>query len=268
MLIDWFTVIAQIVNFLILVWLLKRFLYRPILDAIDAREKHIAAALADAGAKRLEAQKERDAFQHKSEAFDRQRAALLSQVTEEAKSERVRLLDAARQESDALRAKQQEALRSELQSLNDTLASHTREEVFAIARKVLTDLAGTTLEERMTEVFLRRWHELSDANRGGSKSVFAASSGPLLVRTAFTLSFAQRAAIETAINATLDGATKVQFDTAPDLVSGIEVSMNGKKVGWSVSDYLTSLGKLADEALKAQARPDATSAPTGRDHGA
>jgi hypothetical protein len=48
MLIDWFTVGAQIVNFLILVWLLKRFLYKPILDAIDAREKRIAAELADA----------------------------------------------------------------------------------------------------------------------------------------------------------------------------------------------------------------------------
>jgi F-type H+-transporting ATPase subunit b len=43
MLIDWFTVGAQALNFLILVWLLKRFLYKPILDAIDAREKRIAA---------------------------------------------------------------------------------------------------------------------------------------------------------------------------------------------------------------------------------
>ena len=45
MLIDWFTVSAQVVNFLILVWLLKRFLYRPILNAIDAREKRIAKEL-------------------------------------------------------------------------------------------------------------------------------------------------------------------------------------------------------------------------------
>jgi len=52
MLIDWFTVVAQVVNFLILVWLLKRFLYRPILNAIDAREKRIATKLADAAAKR------------------------------------------------------------------------------------------------------------------------------------------------------------------------------------------------------------------------
>ncbi len=60
MLIDWFTVVAQALNFLILVWLLKRFLYKPILDALDAREKRIAGKLADADAKQLEAIMERD----------------------------------------------------------------------------------------------------------------------------------------------------------------------------------------------------------------
>ena len=47
--IDWITVIAQIANFLVLVWLLKRFLYRPILDGIDAREAEIARSMAEAG---------------------------------------------------------------------------------------------------------------------------------------------------------------------------------------------------------------------------
>ena len=49
MLIDWFTVLAQIVNFLILVALMKRFLYGPLIAAIDAREQSIAARLAEGG---------------------------------------------------------------------------------------------------------------------------------------------------------------------------------------------------------------------------
>src|ERR1035438_10738701 len=96
MLIDWFTVLAQVVNFLILVWLLKRFLYRPILDAIDAREKRIAKELADADAKKTEAQKERDEFEQKNQECDQQRAALLSKATDEAQAEREWLLDEAR----------------------------------------------------------------------------------------------------------------------------------------------------------------------------
>ena len=137
MLIDWFTVGAQALNFLILVWLLKRFLYKPILDAIDAREKRIAAELADADAKKAEAKKERDEFQHKNEEFDQQRAALLSKATDEANAERQRLLDEARQAADALSAKRQEALRNDAAHLNQAISRRTQQEVFAIARKAL-----------------------------------------------------------------------------------------------------------------------------------
>src|ERR1700723_3816370 len=108
--IDWFTVIAQAINFLILVWLLKRFLYKPILHAIDEREKGIAMQLAQAEIKKSEAQQERDDFQHKNEAFDQERAVLLKHATDEAKGERHRLLDEARKDADSLRTKRQDAL--------------------------------------------------------------------------------------------------------------------------------------------------------------
>ena len=84
MLIDWFTVGAQALNFLVLFWLMKRFLYTPIIDAVDARVKLIALALADAAAKQAEAKKERDPFKHKNEQFDQQRAGLLSKAPDEA----------------------------------------------------------------------------------------------------------------------------------------------------------------------------------------
>lgn len=267
MLIDWFTVLAQVINFLILVWLLKRFLYRPILDAIDAREKRIASALADAGAKKTEAEQERDAFQHKNEAFDQQRAMLLSQATDEAKAERLRLLDAARQESDSLRAKRQEALISEQQGLSEALTRRAREEVFAIARKTLADLAGETLEARMADVFLRRLRELDDAAMAGLKSAFAASSRPLLVRTAFALPPPQRVVIETALRETLGGEMQVQFETVPDLVSGIEIGSNGHKLAWSIADYLASLGKGVDALLTAQRKPEVKTGQNANEHG-
>ena len=85
MLIDWFTIIAQVLNFLILVWLLKHFLYKPILNAIDAREKKIADELANADAKKAEAQKEKDEFKRKNEEFDQQSSALLNKAKDEAK---------------------------------------------------------------------------------------------------------------------------------------------------------------------------------------
>src|SRR6202167_2371189 len=101
MLVNWFTVAAQAINFLILVWLLKRFLYKPILNAIDEREKGIATQLAAAQATKAEAQHEHDDFQQKNETFDRERAALMKKAADEAQTERQRLLDEARTAADS-----------------------------------------------------------------------------------------------------------------------------------------------------------------------
>ena len=261
MLIDWFTIGAQALNFLILVWLMKRFLYKPILHAIDAREQRIAKEIADADAKRAEAEKEREKFQKKNEEFDRRRGAFLSQATEEAKAERGRLLDEARQAADALRAKRQDALKREQQSLNDEITRRTREEVFAIARKTLTDLAGTSLEERMSEVLTRRLRELDGDAKEGLAKALKTSSDPVLVRSAFELPSEQRAAIQHALNETFSAEIQVRFETAPDVISGIELTANGRKVAWSIADYLTSLEKSVGELLKEKDKAEVKATP-------
>jgi F-type H+-transporting ATPase subunit b len=265
MLIDWFTVGAQTLNFLILVWLLKRFLYKPIRHAIDEREKRIAAELANADKKKAEAQKERDAFRHKNEEFDQQRAALLSKATDEAKAEGLRLLDEARKASDVLSAKRMETLRKDADTLSQDIRRRTQQEVFAIARKALTDLATVSLEERLGEVFTRRLREMDGQAKAILAQALKTSPESALVRSAFDLPEAQRAAIQNALNETFSAQIHVRFETAPDLISGIELSTSGQKVAWSIADYLAALGKGVDALLKdkdkAEIKSEATAEP-------
>ncbi|MEO6354258.1 MAG: F0F1 ATP synthase subunit delta [Burkholderiaceae bacterium] len=255
MLIDWFTVGAQALNFLILAWLLKRFLYKPILDAIDVREDSIASKLAGAEAKEAEAQKERDEFKRKNETFDKQRATLLTQATTEANAERRRLLDEARQAAVALLAKRQDALRSEQQSLNDEIGRRTKEEVFAIARKTLTDLANATLEDQMSAAFARRLQGLGEKEKSDLVKVVRASTAPAVVRSAFELPSQQKTAIQQALDDLCSGEIEVNFETMPDLISGIELIANGQKIAWSIGNYLGALEKSIAELLKEQAKP-------------
>ena len=268
MLINWFTVAAQAINFLILVWLLKRFLYKPILHAIDEREKGIAAQLADVEAKKAEAKKDRDDFQHKNDVFDEERAALLKKATDDAGSERQRLLDEARKEADALRSKRQEALRAEQRNLSGDITRWTRDQVFDIARKTLTDLAGTGLEERIGDVFVRRVRALTGAAKEQLATAFKASNHTVSVHSAFDLPPAQQGAIESAVKDTFAPDAKVEFETAPELVSGIELSTNGHKIAWSIADYLSTLEKSAGELLLADAtpgpKPEANSNPDSK----
>lgn len=241
MFIDWFTVGAQLLNFIVLIWLMKRFLYLPILNAIDTREKLIAEKIADADANKAKAQIERDDFAKKNEEFDQQRATLLKQATDEAKAERQRLVEEARQAAEILSNKRKEALKKEAEKLNQSIIQRTQQEVFAIAQKALADLATTSLEERLSDVFIRRLHEIDEATKKLLSQAIKASSAPAKVLSAFALPDAQRAMIQKALNETFSADIKLRFETSPDLVSGIEFTTNGQKVAWSIADYLESM---------------------------
>ena len=244
MLIDWFTVAAQAANFLILVWLLKRFLYAPILNAIAVREKRIADELATATQKMHEAETEREAYRNKNAELEAQRAGILTQAKTDAEALRQQLMDAARTDADSLRTKQQQQVNDEYQALTKEIARRTQAEVFAIAKKTLQDLAGTRLEDRMVEVFVTRLQAL-DQEEKQRLSVMLSS---VLVRSAFELS--QRAAIENAIREFT--AASIDYEVVPELISGIELIVHGQKIAWSVNDHLRSLENDVNALLKVQ----------------
>jgi F-type H+-transporting ATPase subunit b len=248
MLIDWFTVLAQALNFLILVWLLKRFLYKPVLAAIDAREKNVAAKLGDAAALETKAQAEREDLRQRSEALNRERGDLLRKATDEANVERQRLIESARQDSQLLRSKLTQALSDERAELGHQLSMRTQTEVLAVARKTLADLAGASLEDRMIEVFIARLRDLPQEQlRSGPVGIVAQSAPPTqtaLVRSAFDLPAAGRASIEAAIHERLGPKVTIRFETSAEVVCGIELTVDGVKLAWSVANYLSSLAQV------------------------
>jgi len=265
--IDWFTVVAQAINFLILVWLLKRFLYKPILDAIDNREKGIATQLATVEATKAAAQKERDDFQHKNETFDQERAGLMTKASDDAKVERQRLFDEARKVDDSLRAKRQVTLQNEQRDLNQEICRRLQHEVFAMTRKTLAELANASLEACIVEAFINRLRTLGGPARDQLMTAARTSTQLPRVRTAFDLPQPQRDAIEIAVKETFATEAQIQFETMPDLAAGIEVSTNGQKLAWSVTDYLSilekSVGELLQEDVQSISRPDTEATSPG-----
>jgi F-type H+-transporting ATPase subunit b len=100
--------------------------------------------------------------------------------------------------------------------------------------------------------------------KAGLGKALKTASDPALVRSAFELPAAQRAAIQNALNETFSADIRVRFETTPDLVSGIELSANGQRVGWSVADYLASMEKGVGELLKAQDKAEGKPEPDAK----
>ncbi len=257
MLIDWFTVGAQVLNFLILVWLLQHFLYKPILAAIDAREKRIADQLAGATAKQADAQKERNEFEGKNKAIDEQRNALFAKATAEAKAEHDRLIGEAKKEADATRTGQATALKNDNARLSKEITRAAAHEVFGIARKTLNDLSTVSLEERMAEVFTRRLRAIDAQAKATMGAAIKASNDPALIRSTFDQPADQKAAIQNAINEAFAADVRIRFETTPDGVCGIELSAGGQKIAWTIANYLAALDGKIGELLGAQPTPEA-----------
>jgi len=254
--INWFTVIAQLVNFLILVWLMKRYLYKPILNAIDEREKKIVAQLADAENKKAEAEKEQAGFKQKNEQFDQAKKGLMDKVVAETNEERKKLMETARNEADALRSKQENSLKEMQENLNHEIAQKTQQEVFAISRKALNDLASVSLEEQSASLFIKRLNELKEEDKKKFIASFKADPNPILVQSAFALPPKQQTDIQESVKGILGTDVQFQFRITPEIISGIELSANGFKLSWSISDYLNALEKSINETIKEKSKPE------------
>ena len=247
--IDWFTVAAQAVNFLLLVWLMKRFLYKPVLKAIDAREERIARELADAKAQKTEALEEREEFQRKNEVFDQERSELMNAAVEKAKVEKVRMLEEARTLAGSLQTQWRSTLEKDASRLEEDFQSQIRKEVFSLARKTLADLAGAQLEEKMTDLFLQKLSEMDEDERKTLAKAMASDDGSVEIRTAFPLNEKQRKALGQEVKSLFSLKKEPRFEEEKDLVAGIELAGGGQKLSWTVDDYLLSLKESVEASL-------------------
>ncbi|MEO8474251.1 MAG: F0F1 ATP synthase subunit B [Chryseolinea sp.] len=253
--INWFTVIAQVINFVLLVWLLRKFLYKPILDAVKEREKKIVDQLREADDKKTSSQKQEEDFRKQQQDFNQQKQTLMDQAVSDANAEKQKMLDNARVEANALRERMEKASRESQEADHVERTEKTQRRVFDITRKALADIASVSLEEQSAAKFIQRFSALRDEEKKQFVDAFKSNANTILVRSAFELPPKQQGEISNAVDEVLHTNVQLQFRTAPEIISGIELSTNGYKLAWSFTEYLNTLDKNISESLKEKANP-------------
>ncbi|MGE0459776.1 MAG: F0F1 ATP synthase subunit B [Vicinamibacterales bacterium] len=241
--IDWLTVGAQIVNFLVLVALLRRFLYRPVLDAMDRREQRIAERLHEAERREAQASARAQEFQEKSDDLDRRRKELLVQARDEAEAERHDRLQDARAEVERQRERWHTQLEQEWDEVRKSLIRRLSGAVTDASRRALADLADTTLEQAIARTFCRRLAGLDESDR----HAIAGEAGALELATTFDPDDEVRATLSEAVQEHL--GRDVRFVRASDLTGGIELRAHGWKVSWTIDEYLREFEERLAETI-------------------
>ena len=251
--IDWFTVIAQTVNFAILLWLLKRFLYQPIVDGLDAREAKIAGILQDADKNKTQAHKLQSEYAQKLASIEKKRSEMLANANEEANVERQKLVELAQVAADDMLRKRLAALQHDLHNLKHDIMLKSVAEVYALCRKILAELADSDLEVLLFNKLLQRLQTLDKKQSNELQQALSRTDNSVEVRSVFELSKVQQDSLQQCLQqimqAESQASIKLNFSLLPKLISGIELSVSGWKIPWSMHNYLAELQQHLDELL-------------------
>jgi F-type H+-transporting ATPase subunit b len=243
--IDWITVIAQVVNFLILVYLLKRFLYGPIIRAMDRREARIGSRLEEAQQRERDAEAKVHSFERKRQELDEQEATMLQQASEDAEEQRKHMVAEARAEIERLRHEWRDEIEREKNEFLRSLRDMARREVMQVARRVLNELAERELEQEIVRVFAKRLQQLDEDTR----EALSEHNGELEVVTAFALEGATKERLSEALGVIVGDVSRIDFRQNDDLICGIALRAGGRKISWSVDEYLDALDGRMQETL-------------------
>jgi F-type H+-transporting ATPase subunit b len=250
MTIDWLTVGAQALNFLVLVYLLKRFLYGPIVRAMARREEAIAERLREA--ERRKADAEREAQQHREvrEALEAQRARLQARIREEADDLRRTLEKELRREIDELRERWRGELEREQAAFLREVRRHAAEQFEALARRALTDLASADLETQVARGLIERLGAL-DGERRAALARATQTGEPVHVRSAFELPATLKRSLTAALHDALGREVEVAYERSDDVICGVEIRAGGQSLVWSLEGYLEALERRLADGLAA-----------------
>lgn len=252
--IDWLTVTAQIVNFLVLVWLLKRFLYKPISDAMRRREERIEDRLSEARAARKEAEDEAERLSRKAAEIESAKEDVMNRARQEAAELRARLEAEIREEMETKRQVWKEHLAEERNDLVAALRHQAGQKLFKLTERILADYADSDLTERIVSNFAARLKTLDPDIRQRMTEAAAQSAATAIVHTCAEIDGAAKSRITRVVHDVLATQVEVDYRTDPEIVLGARLTIGDHSAEWSAIRYLdrlqTEFGEIIDSGSR------------------
>ena len=245
---DWLTVAAQAVNFLILVWLLHRFLYAPITNAVRSREMRIQERIDEAAEIKRQAEADAERYKKEREGLEREREKLLAAAREAANEHRRGLEHTIRLEISGLRDRWRSDALGERDAFVQEVRQVASQQFFVLAREALGDLADRSLNDAVSESFSNRLLKLEPERVAKLKDAAAHSDQIIQVASSFELGSTAKRRITKVVHDVICHDAQIAYGIENDLICGIRLRAGGQTISWSIASYLTQLeNRLRDE---------------------
>ena len=245
---NWSTFVLEIINFLILVWILKRFFYQPVLDVIARRRAGIEKTRADAQQLQDEAQALRSQYENRLAGWDRERRAARERLAKDIEAERAKRLQTLSSELAQERERSAIVEQRRLENLQRQLEQTALTQGAQFAARLCSLAAGPPLQEKLLDLLQQQLDTLPAARLEDLRSGAGAAPDGIRVTSAFTLDTAARERLEQALGASLGAQLPFQYQEDPELLAGVRITVGAWVLHANVKDELAGFARLAHDA--------------------
>ncbi len=236
--IDWWTLALQAINFLVLVWLLWRFLYRPVRAVIEKRKALSEEAFAKAAAKEAEVDALKKRMEEDRTAMAQERQDLLKKLHEESAAERETMLAQSREEAKKLIEDARQTIAKERRSALSSLQAEAGKLAVDLASKLLGQIDTNALGDAYLEKLEAQLEAMAADEREQLKKDLEPAEARMLVVTAVPIGEAERARWRKKLGAHIGREDKTGFETDPAIVGGAELRFPHTTLKFTWADQL------------------------------
>lgn len=244
---NWSTFVLEIINFLVLVWILKRFLYRPVLAALKQRQDRIEQKLDEAAKLKAEGSDLERQYRGRMEDWDREKQQARDALHQELEAERVRKLARLQQE---LAHEKEKAAIVEQRHQTEAQQQYQRnahKQGARFAASLLSSVAGPELELRLFELLLSSFAQLDQEHRDKLRDNCRLADNNITVTSAFSLSSSQHKQLSEKLSLLCEQPVQFEYRVDPALIAGLRLTVGAWVLHLNLQDELKGFADLSHE---------------------
>lgn len=245
---NWSTFLLEIVNFLVLVWILKRFFYKPVLGAIARRKASVERTLEEANSLHQKAESLQHQYQDRLVIWERERQTALRHLDKEIEEERARQMEAMRgaleKEREKARVIERQQRETERRQIEQTALLQSAQ----FAARLLSIAAGPELERSLLDLLTKQLAESPAEQLDRLRALEGKGPERILVTSAYPLGGAERTELEQTLGAALGTRGPYHYSQDPALLAGLRINIGPWVLAANLQDELRSFTNFAHEA--------------------
>ncbi|MEJ2515546.1 MAG: F0F1 ATP synthase subunit delta [Gammaproteobacteria bacterium] len=240
---DWVTFLLEVINFLVLVWILQHFLYKPVLAAIEKRRAAIAGELDEAAKARQEAGELEARYRDRLDAWEEEKASLRSDALSDVEKERQRRLAAIQQDVERQEERRKAVEIRQAEELRRKASREAHQEAVGFASRLLERVASPAVEERLVQVAIEDLDAMDAAGHKELRDAVASCNGQVRIQSAYPLGKELRESVVSAVSRAAQADITAEFAHDPSLVSGLRISAGPLVLHANLADELGFFGE-------------------------